>query len=115
MVAYVWRSYSGAPHQDGLWVAFDKPYRYGYKAYTLPDYRGRHLLDNTLTDPICLSRGYTHGVSFVETHNYSSHINNQRIGNQPVGFAGYIKLAGHSYPFRTPAVKKIGFRFYRSE
>ena len=57
MVAYVWRSFSTAPHTDGLWVTFERPYRYGYKAFTAPAYRGQHLQD-ALSAPQQVPRGY---------------------------------------------------------
>ena len=115
MVAYTWRSFTTAPHADGLWVTFARPYRYGYKALTRPEYRGMHLQDAAVvvTEAACIERGYTHGVSFVESHNYPSITQDNRRGNRLVGWAGYVKLFGRVYPFRTPGAKRHTFRFVR--
>lgn len=113
MVSYVWRSFSTAPHVDGLWVEFERPYRYSYKAFTLPDYRGQHLQDDTvrLTDAMCVERGYPYAIGFVETHNFASLRADTRHGNQHIGWAGYIKLFGRVYPFRSPGARRHTFRF----
>lgn len=113
MVSFVWRSYGRAPHVDGLWVAFEKPYRYGYKAYTRPEYRGQHAMDPTLTDRICIERGRRYALGFVESHNFSSIQRSRRLGNTCVGLAGYVKVFGRAYPFRSPGAKKHTFEFYR--
>ena len=69
-----WRAFSPAPHSPGLWVAFEKPYRYGYKAYTRPEYRGRHLQKpiRLLADAYSIALGYTATVSYIELHNFPS-------------------------------------------
>jgi GNAT superfamily N-acetyltransferase len=115
LIAYVWRSFSAAPHADGLWVQVDMPYWYTYKAYTHPDYRGRRLsgLLTLFGDAVCRDRGYRRGVGFIETHNYPSIRANERLGSLTVGYAGYLKFGGRAYPFRTPGVKPHTFRFFR--
>lgn len=115
MVSFAWRSHSTAPHGDGLWVGFEKPYRYGYHAYTRPEYRGRHLRDPRLTDRLSIEQGCRFAVGFTETHNFASIRWNRRYGNERVGFAGYIKVFGKPYPFRTPGAKRHTFRFYRHQ
>ena len=115
MVAYTWRSFSTAPHVDGLWVEFERPYRYGYKMFTHPDCRGQHLQEaiGGLTDAMCIERGYTRSISFVETHNYPSVATDLRRGNRRVGWAGYLKLFGWVFPFRSPGARRHTFRFVR--
>ena len=116
MVSFVWRSFSTAPHLDGLWVAFEKPYRYGYKAYTRPEYRGRHLIKSVTeyTDKLCIERGFTRGIGFVKTDNFASlAAEKKHKGYKGVGFAGYVKVFGKVYPFRSPGAKKSTFQFYR--
>ena len=114
VAAFVWRSFSTAPHGHGLWVGFEKPYRYGYKAYTLPAYRGRHLQDPTaiVSDQECLANGFTYALSYVAIQNFPSIRSDMRRGNRLVGFAGYVRLFGRAFPFRWPGVRKHGFRFY---
>jgi hypothetical protein len=115
MVAFVWRSFSTAPYSDGLWVAFEKPYRYGYKAFTRPEYRGRRLQNPIalLTDELCVERGHGYAIGVVDTHNYPSIASDASRGNRLVGFAGYVKVFGRAYPFRSFGARKHRFRFYR--
>ncbi|MEM7101336.1 MAG: hypothetical protein AAF541_24000 [Pseudomonadota bacterium] len=111
LVAFTWRCYNKTRHTPGIWVETQKPFRYGYKAYTLPDYRGQHLLKPQYTDAICKSKGYAVATGFIELHNYASIRNSRRNGNRTVGFAGYFRILGKHYTFRTPGAKKFGFRF----
>jgi hypothetical protein len=117
MMAWVWRSFSTAPHADGLWVRVDWPNCYSYKSYTRPDLRGRRLIGRlTLyADQVCREKGCEHSVGFIETHNYASIRANERLGSRRVGYAGYVRLFGRSYPFRTPGAVPHTFRFYRHD
>ena len=117
IVAYTWRSFTIAPHIDGLWVTFEPPYRYGYKSFTHPEYRGQHLQYHVgrLVDALCAERGYAKSLGFIESHNFSSIANSLRQGNRLVGWAWYIKLFGRVYPFRNPGARNHTFRFVRSE
>ena len=115
MVAWAWASFDTAPHDDGLWVKVEPPYSYGYKWYTKPEYRGQGIIGQLaiFRDKLGAETGITHNVGFTETHNYASWQTNQRLHTQFVGYAGYFRLLGKSYPFRTPGVVKHTFRFYR--
>ena len=115
LVSYTWRSFTTAPHVDGLWVAIERPVRYGYKAFTHPDYRGRHLQDlvSYYTDALCLDRGFRYALSIIETHNFASIASDKRRGNRVVGWAGYIKALGHVFPFRSPGARRHTFRFVK--
>lgn len=117
LVAYMWRSFTRAPHADGLWVAFEKPYRYGYKALTHVDHRGKHLSSvmGPHADFYSLERGFDHTIGFVETHNYPSITSEVRRGNRPIGYAGYLRAFGRVFPFRSPGVRRAGFAFYRPD
>ena len=114
MVAYTWRAFTGTPHTDDIWVHVQRPCRYGYRAFTRPEYRARHLQDPIalLTDQLCLERGYTHALSFVETHNFPSIASDMPRANVLIGWAGYLKRPGGYLTFRTPGVRKHHFRFY---
>ena len=116
LIAYIWRSFSAAPHRDGLWATFERPYRYGYKGFTHPDYRGQRLQDpvSHLTNALCIERGYPLAISLIESHNYASIVGSARRGNTEVGWAGYFKLFGRVYPFRSPGAKRHTFNFVRS-
>ncbi len=115
LVGYTWRSFTTAPHADGLWVVIERPNRYGYKAFTHPDFRGRHLQDFVAyhTDALCLERGFRYALSIIETHNFPSIASDMRRGNRVVGWAGYIKLFGRVFPFRSRGARRHTFRFVK--
>lgn len=116
MVSYVWRSFSSARYGDDLWVEIQKPYRYGYKGFTQPEYRGRHI-QNTValfTDALCVARGHTHSLSLIETHNFASIISEQRRHSEVVGWVGYLKIFGRTYPFRSPGARRTGIRMWHA-
>jgi len=113
LVAYMWRSTSLVPHTDRVSVEARKPYRYGYKALTLPAYRGRHLPEYlaTVSDPHYIERGYPFSIGFVETHNFASRRSELRRGSYAIGHAGYLTLFDRVFAFRTRGVRATGFRF----
>ena len=114
LVAFVWRSFSTAPHLSRVWVAFAAPHRYGYKAYTCPQFRGQrlHNLLSKFSDPACLERGVSKTVGFVKTHNFASINSVRRNSGQLLGYAGYIQIGRFFASFCSPGVKSSGFRFY---
>jgi len=116
MVAWAWASFCIAPHGDGLWVKIAPPYSYGYKWFTKPKYRGRDIIGKLteLRDKLTAEAGPTHHVGFTETHSYASLTSSSRLGTRCVGHAGYFKLFGKAYPFRTPGAVKHTFRFVRA-
>lgn len=118
MIGYAWSAYTMAPHIDEIWIEFQPPYRYGYKSFVHPDYRGKRVSNGmaAFSDADSIRKGFTHAISFVETHNYKSIRSNRRHpGREFIGFAGYLNLFGRIIPFRTPAVKNLGFRFVPPE
>jgi hypothetical protein len=115
LVGYAWRTFTAAPDDDGLWVRVDRPCHYLYKGFTLPSHRGRHIqvAIPLFSDRFFLERGYTSEVGIVDIANFASLSNGKRLGRRKVGYAGYVKWLGHCIPFRTPAVKRIGFEFFK--
>ena len=114
VIAYVWRTMTRAPHVDGLWVRVSKPFRYGYKAFTHPDHRGKHLNPAIalFTDAHGLAQGYTHDIGFVALHNLASLATGKYKGFATLGYAGYVNWFGRKFTFRTPRVKEAGFEFF---
>ena len=114
MIAYTWASFAVAPHGDGLWVTVATTYEYAYKSFTHPDFRGRGIIGQVsrLRDNHSVEQGCRWTVGFVETHNYGSYRANRRLGSRTVGYAGYLKVLGHAFPFRTPGAVRHGFRFF---
>jgi GNAT superfamily N-acetyltransferase len=117
LVAFSWSAFTQVKMNEELWVGFDWPYRYAYKAYTHPEHRGRGIIEAILyySDDICLDRGFTHSIAYVETDNYPSISAGSKLGNRRVGYVGYLRLFRRSYPFRTRGAKKHSFRFYRRD
>ena len=114
LVAYMWRTLSVAPHLDGVWVKVDRPYRYGYKAFTRPKYRGRHInaAVSFFSDAYFLERGYTKDIGLIDVSNLSSLETAKYKGNTSIGFAGYVKWFGRCFTFRTPAVRRTGVELF---
>ena len=117
LIAYMWRSTGVVPHARGICVETRKPYRYGYKALTLTEYRGQHIPEYLapVSSQYYIERGYSHSIGFVETHNLSSRKSEERRGSINIGYAGYLSLLSWRCPFRTQGVRKVGFRFISAE
>jgi len=114
LAAYVWRTLTSAPHTDELWVRVDRPYVYAYKSFTRIRYRGKHLMPSVLlfSDKEMLKHGYTHRAGFVAIHNLPSLAAGKHMATKVIGYAGYLDWFGRRFPFRTRAVKNIGFEFF---
>lgn len=113
-VSYRWSAFTPTHDDSGVYVRFDEGYRYGYKTYTLPQYRGRHLLGGKtrLTEARWISRGCASAIAFVAIDNRSSIRRALVMGSRRVGFAGYLKRGGIFLPFRTPGVRRCGVSFF---
>jgi GNAT superfamily N-acetyltransferase len=114
LVAYAWRAVRPTPAVDGMWVRFDPPNRYGYKAFTLPEYRGRglHSVLAPVADELHKKLGYTHAVSYIEADNYASIRSARRHGAIPTGYAATIVRMGRKWGFSTRGAKRLGFAFF---
>jgi len=117
LVSYVWRTFTVAPHADRLWVKVNKPYCYAYKSLTLPEYRGQRISPavHIFSDVEMFRRGYTYRAGFVDVSNSASLAAGKHMGTRPIGYAGYAKWFGRVIPFRTSAVRKIGFEFFEQD
>ena len=113
LVAIGWRAYNCFRLGDDLMVAFKDTYRYALNAYTLPEYRGKHVFVGSASDAFCRSKGCTHAIQFSETHNFPSLRRQRRQRSVHAGYAGYIRFGRWILPFRTPLTRKHEFRFYR--
>ncbi len=114
LVSYVWRTFNHAPHKDNIWVRVNYPYCYAYNSFTLPNFRGRRISPavHVFSDTEMFKRGYTHRAGFIALANYASLAMGKHIGSKIIGYAGYVKWFGVIIPFRTNAVRKIGFEFF---
>jgi hypothetical protein len=114
IVSFSWSAFSPTHVQDGVHVVFDDRHRYAYFAFTLPEYRGRHLprLFKPFRDRHCVSRGCTHSISYISVDNHSSVCSARAAGNRRIGFAGYLKRGALFFAFHTSKVRESGFRFF---
>ena len=110
LVGYTWRTFTCAPHAEGLWVRVDRPYQYSYQAFTRPSHRRRriHVAITFFADTHLLKLGYAAEVGFVEISNFASLAVANFLGRRRIGYAGNMKWFGSCISFRTPAVKRIG-------
>lgn len=115
LIGYAWRSFTVAPHVDGLWVRVECPCHYIYKGFTLPSHRGKRIqvAIPAFSDRYFLEQGYTSEVGIVDVSNFASLSNGKRLGRRKAGYAGYVKWFGRCLPFRTPGAKKIGFELFK--
>lgn len=114
VVSYNWMAFTPTHDQHGVHVDFRPTYRYAYKAFTVPEFRGRHLIRllKAAVDDYCLRRGRVSSITFVAIDNYASIRYTLGVGNHRIGFAGYLKLGAIFLPFRTTGVRSEGFRFF---
>ena len=97
-----------------MWVDFNVDAVYGYDSFTLPAYRGKHIMPSlwAFSDKYVSDKGKTLRIAYVDTDNYPSLRAGIRAGYPVVGYAGFIYLFGKLFSFRTPGAKKHGFRFF---
>ena len=114
VVSYDWSAFTPTHDSEGVYVEFGERDRYGYKAFTLPGFRGRHLprVFKPLGDAYCIVRGCTHTIGFVKVDNRPSIRATVVQGYQRIGFAGYLKRGPIFIAFRTPSARRRGFRFF---
>ena len=114
LVGYTWRTFTAAPDGGGLWARVSRPYQYSYKAFTRPSCRGKriHVAITFFADAYLLGRGYAFEVGYMEISNFASIGVADFLGRRRIGYAGYEKAFGCRIPFRTPAVKRIGFELF---
>jgi GNAT superfamily N-acetyltransferase len=116
LVAFTWRALKGPVPHTPLWdVVWNPGLVYRYKAYTLPEYRGLHIHEvlSKEIDRYLGEQGHTVGLSFIETHNFSSIRTLARKVRRRIGYAGYIQKSRLCFSFRTAGCRRLGFAFRR--
>lgn len=115
LVAYTWLAQSTTRMEEGLWVNFPAGFSYGHAAFTLPAHRGRRLQQLVVNecDRWLTAHGHTHNIDYIRVQNHASLLADRRYGNLPIGYAGFIKWFGKVWPWRSPALSKIGFYLYK--
>lgn len=114
LIAYSWMAFTPTHDADGVYARFGPGYRYLYKAFTLPEFRGRHALRQfrAYGDGYARQRGCASTIAFIAIDNDASMRSALGSGNRRIGFAGYLKLGSLFIPFRTLPVRAIGFGFF---
>ena len=114
IVSYDWSAFTPTHDTHGVYVDFGEKDRYGYKAYTLPEFRGLHLprVFKPLGDGYCIARGCTHTIGFVKIDNRPSIHATVAQGYGRVGVAGYLRRGPLFVSFRARGVRQRGFRFF---
>jgi hypothetical protein len=114
LIGYSWRTFTAFPHSDGVWARVDRPYFFGYKAFTRPSFRGKriHAAVALFSDSYLLERGYLAEVGLIDIANFASLRLARYLHRRRIGYAGYVKWFGRVLPFRTPAVKRIGVELF---
>jgi hypothetical protein len=114
LVSFVWRAEAAAPHDHDIWVRVKSPYCYAYKSFTRPSHRGQHISPGVhiCSDAEMAKRGYQYRAGFVEVSNWRSLAMGKHMASRIIGYAGYAQWFGKCIPFRTRAVKAIGFEFF---
>ena len=114
LVGYTWRSPSIAPFRDGLWIRIGMPLHYVYKSYTRTTHRGKgiHVAITRVADQHMLEIGRPAEVGFIDIANIQSLGAARSLGRLKVGWAGYVKLFGRRFTFRTPGVAATRSEFF---
>jgi len=114
LVAYSWYATRATRAEMGLWVRFPDGFSYGYKSFTRPSYRGRHLQEclTHLAERRRIELGARYNIGYIDVLNLSSIKADRRYGNRPVGYAGYARWFGRLRVFHSPGARKCGFEFF---
>jgi len=113
LACYSWYSTQPTVASDGLSIHFDPAFVYGYKAFTLPDYRGQrlHAIEVSRAWQAYLARGYRGTIAYVESHNFASLRSCYRMGYRDVGRALVLGMAGRSWAWAGRGCRAFGCSF----
>ncbi|HEX2197970.1 MAG TPA: GNAT family N-acetyltransferase [Burkholderiales bacterium] len=113
LAGYVWYSFAGAPHADGVRVQVGPRLRYAYKVHVRPACRGRGIARALLARgaELCPRRGRELGVCFVAPDNAPSLRAFAAAGWRRAGYAGYVKWRGRFRAFASAGTARAGAGF----
>jgi hypothetical protein len=114
LVGYTWRSPATAPFRGELWIRIGYPLHYVYKSYTRTTHRGKgiHIAITRVADQHMLEMGRPAEVGFIDIANIQSLRAARSLGRRKVGWAGYMKIFGRCFTFRTPGVAATQTEFF---
>jgi len=113
MVGYNWLAYSVTLIAEGVCVEFGPVFRYSYKSFVRPAYRGRRIVQalHYLADQPALRAGRTRAMNFVHTDNLSSIASLEHAGSRTVGYAAFVRCFGLVLSLSSAGAKRCGVRF----
>ncbi len=113
LVSYFWCGFNLVPMEAGLFVRVPSNFSYAYKALTVESHRGMRLQQKltNASDRELVQKGLTYNIEYIAFDNFAQRSASARYGNTTIGTAGYFRLGARAYPFRSSAVKAIGFEF----
>jgi hypothetical protein len=115
LVCYCWYAADAAPVFDDIQVAVDRPFIYGYNAFTAPTHRGRglHILGISAAARELRPEGFTSIAAYIEADNVAPLMSAQKMGERFIGYVFLYRAFGKFHWFATPGCRSIGFRVSR--
>src|SRR4051812_24514994 len=82
LIGYTWLAFGVTRYASGVSVRFDARFRYSYKSFVRPEFRGQRIAQalHALADQPDLRRGRSHALNFVEIDNHPSRAALERAG-----------------------------------
>ena len=114
LIGYTWLAFGVTRYASGVSIRFDSRFRYSYKSFVLPAFRGQRIAQalHALADHPDLRRGRSYALNFVELDNHPSRAALERAGSRTLGYAAYAKCFGMVVAVRSPALKRAGIHLY---
>lgn len=117
LICYCWYALGAAPVFEDVEVVVDRPFVYGYNAYTDPAHRGRGLhifgIDAAALD--LRPEGFSTITAYIEADNVAPLMSARKMGERFVGFVVLSRLFGRFRWYATPGCREGGFRVCRRE
>jgi RimJ/RimL family protein N-acetyltransferase len=94
VTSYAWYSTRATPIGDGLWLEFAEEHAYMYKAFTVPEHRGRRLHGAGVSRALALyaASGYRGLVCYIDADNFASLRAHRRIGFRDIGTIVHVAV-----------------------
>ena len=115
LINYSWFS-SKPTHMFGqYYIDYDSQYKFGYKAFTLIDFRGRKLnrLGTTNSANKIIEDGYKGLIVHIDAHNYSSIRSIRTMGGKYIGAMGVCRLGSRYLSIRSTGCRRFKCRLIK--
>lgn len=115
LVCYCWYAAGAAPVFEDVEVAVDRPFVYGYNAYTDPAHRGRglHVFGISAAAQKLRAEGFTCITAYIEADNVAPLMSARKMGESFVGSVVLFRAFGKFRWLVSPGCDSIGFRVSR--